>query len=156
MKRFIALAAALVWALVLPACTKEPEQAVTYSFHGEHEYFVISNGSIVLGEAEEVFDGGDLEVIQEGCFDGIASCATTFYTLADGERHIILSNHIVDQTGGSVNINGDLGQVFGENCITGNRAGTIDALMDNLWFELKITDLTGATQVYQVQLILTE
>ena len=125
--------------LMLAGCN-DTEQITTYTFRGEHDYFAISNGSITLSDTEEVFDGGDLQITQSGVFEEVASYSTTFYMIADGERRIILSNSVVDQTGGPI----------------GNKVEKIDNLKENLWFELKTTDLNGNEEAYQVQLTLTE
>ena len=141
--------------LMLAGCN-DTEQITTYTLRGEHDYFAISNGSITLSDAEEVFDGGDLQITQSGVFEEVASYSTTFYMIADGERRIILSNSVVDQTGGTISIEGDLGKGTGDGFIIGNKVEKIDDLKENLWFELKTTDLNGNEEVYQVQLILTE
>jgi len=109
-----------------------------------------------LSDAEEVFDGGDLQITQSGVFEEVASYSTTFYMIADGERRIILSNSVVDQTGGTISIEGDLGKGAGDGFIIGNKVEKIDDLKENLWFELKTTDLNGNEEAYQVQLTLTE
>lgn len=152
MKKLIALILALVCVLALAGCQ---EQASTYSFRGEHEYFAISNGSIVLSDTEELFDGGDLEITQSGVFEEVASYSTTFYTLTNGEQRTILSNSVIDQTGGSVNVDGDLGSISGKGIIIGSKVESIEELSENLWFELKTTDLSGKENVYQIQLTLT-
>lgn len=141
--------------LMLAGCN-DTEQITTYTFCGEHDYFAISNGSITLSDAEEVFDGGDLQITQSGVFEEVASYSTTFYMIADGERRIILSNSVVDQTGGTISIEGDLGKGAGDGFIIGNKVEKIDDLKENLWFELKTTDLNGNEEAYQVQLTLTE
>ena len=141
--------------LMLAGCN-DTEQITTYTFRGEHDYFAISDGSITLSDAEEVFDGGDLQITQSGVFEEVASYSTTFYMIADGERRIILSNSVVDQTGGPISIEGDLGKGAGDGFIIGNKVEKIDNLKENLWFELKTTDLNGNEEAYQVQLTLTE
>ena len=156
MKKLIALVLALVCVLGLVGCSNTPDKPATLSFNGEHEYFAISNGSIVLSDTEEVFDGGDLKITQSGVFEEVASYSTTFYTLVEGERRIILSNSVIDQTGGTVNVDGDLGKASGKGMIIGSKVKTIDELRENLWFELKTTDLNGAENVYQIQLTLTD
>lgn len=117
----------------------------------EEVYFVISNGSIVLNDTEEVFEGGDLETVQSDLFADVVSFSTTFYTMRNGEKHIILSNSVIDQTGGTANINGSLGKATGTEII-GREVEDID----NLWFELATTDLNGEENVYQIQLTLTK
>ena len=155
MKKLIALVFAFVFVLGLVGSSNNQEEVATLSFRGEHEYFAISNGSIVLSDKEEVFDGGDLEITQSGVFETVASYSTTFYTLTDGEQRTILSNSVIDQTGGSVNVDSDLGSISGEG-ILGNEVKSVDDLKENLWFELKTTDLDGKENVYQIQLTLTD
>ena len=155
MRKLTALLCVLLSVLVLAGCN-DKEQITTYTFRGEHDYFAISNGSITLSDTEEVFDGGDLQITQSGVFEEVASYSTTFYMIADGERRIILSNSVVDQTGGTISIEGDLGKGAGDGFIIGNKVEKIDDLKENLWFKLKTTDLNGNEEVYQVQLTLTE
>lgn len=155
MRKLTAFLCILLSVLMLAGCN-DTEQITTYTLRGEHDYFAISNGSITLSDAEEVFDGGDLQITQSGVFEEVASYSTTFYMIADGERRIILSNSVVDQTGGTISIEGDLGKGTGDGFIIGNKVEKIDDLKENLWFELKTTDLNGNEEVYQVQLILTE
>ena len=152
MKKFVALVLALACVLALAGCQ---EQALTYSFRGNHEYFAISNVSINMDEKETVFDGGSIEITQSGLFDKVASYTTTFYMLADGEQKIILSNTELNQTGEATTIDSDLGSISGEG-ILGNDIKRVDDLKDNLWFELKTTDLDGAENVYQIQLTIVE
>ncbi len=157
MKKLIALVLVMLCVLALAGCNNtQQEQVSTYSFRGEHEYFAISNGSIVLSNKEEVFDGGDLEITQSGVFEEVASYSTTFYTLTNGERGTILSNSVIDQTEGSVSVDSELGSVSGDGIIIGSKVKSVDELRENLWFELKTTDLIGKENVYQIQLTLTE
>ena len=155
MRKLTAFLCILLSVLMLAGCN-DTEQITTYTLRGEHDYFAISNGSITLSDTEEVFDGGDLQITQSGVFEEVASYSTTFYMIADGERRIILSNSVVDQTGGTISIEGDLGKGAGDGFIIGNKVEKIDNLKENLWFELKTTDLNGNEEAYQVQLTLTE
>ena len=157
MKKLITLVSAVICVLSLAACNNaEHEKVSTYSFRGEHDYFAISNGSIVLSDTEELFDGGELEITQFGVLEDVASYSTTFYTITNGERRIILSNSVIDQTGGTVNVDGDLGKASGKGSIISSKVENIDALRENLWFELKTTDLDGKENVYQIQLTLID
>lgn len=154
-KRFVA-ALALACMLALAGCDgAKQEEASTYSFHGEHDYFAISDGSIVLSDTEETFDGGALEVTQPGFFDEVSSYSTTFYTLTDGEKRVILSNSVIDQTGGSVDIGCDLGKASGKGILAPSKAENIDELTEILWFELETTDLDGRESAYRIQLTVT-
>ncbi|MBO5178995.1 MAG: hypothetical protein J6B87_01420 [Clostridia bacterium] len=153
MKKLIAMLLILVCVLVMVGCdnTKQTE-ITTYSFRGEHDYFAISNGTIVLSDTDEIFDGGDLHITQSDVLNEIASYSTTFYTIIDGERRTILSNSVIDQTGSAINVEGDLGKSSGKGVIIGSKVENIDELKDNLWFELETTDLDGKENVYQIQL----
>lgn len=157
MKKLIAMFLILVCILIMVGCnnTKQTE-TTTYSFRGEHDYFAISNGLIVLNDADEIFDGGDLQITQSGVFNEIASYSTTFYTIIDGERRTILSNSVIDQTGGAVNVEGDLGKSSGKGVIIGSKVENIDDLKDNLWFELKTIELNGKENVYTIQIDINE
>lgn len=152
MKKLIALVLVLVCVLSLAGCQEQP---TTYSFRGEHEYFAISNVSINLDDKETVVDGGNIEITQSDFFDDVASYTTTFYMLANGEQRIILSNTEINLTGEATTIDSDLGSISGEG-ILGNEVKNVDDLKDNLWFELKTTDLNGTENVYQSQLTIVE
>ena len=134
-------------------CSENTKQTeTTYTFRGEHDYFEISNGTIVLSDTDELFDGGDLHITQSDVLNNIVSYSTTFYTIIDGERRTILSNSVIDQTGSAINVEGDLGKSSGKGVIIGSKVENIDELKDNLWFELETTDLDGKENVYQIQL----
>lgn len=156
MKKIAILVSALVCILGLIGCNNNQKEVSTYSFRGENDYFAITNCSIVLSDTEEVFDGGDLEITQSGIFEEIASYSTTFYTLTNGKKRIILSDSVFDQTGCAVNVDGELGKVSGKGTIIGSKVKSIGALIENLWFELKTTDLKGKENVYQFQLTLID
>ena len=152
MKKLIAMLLILVCVLTMVGCNNTKQTETTYTFRGEHDYFEISNGTIVLSDTDELFDGGDLHITQSDVLNNIVSYSTTFYTIIDGERRTILSNSVIDQTGSAVNVEGDLGKSSGEGVIIGSKVENIDELKDNLWFELETTDLYGKENVYQIQL----
>ena len=155
MKKLTALVLAWACLLGLAGCSGgKQEKAATYGFHGAHEYFTVSDGAIVFNAEEEVFEGGDLEIVQPDLFVDVVSYSGTFYTMSNGEKHILLSMSVVDQTGGSVNINGGLGKIAGVDSIS-NKIERIDDLRENLWFELTTTDLSGKENAYQLQLTVT-
>ena len=156
MKRRIAAALALA-CILLSACSgaQQGETAV-FSFSGENEQFAIFNGVVILADEREVFDGGDLKVVCEEEFSNIAFYSGTFYTMKNGERRTILSNSVADMTGGALNINGDLGRISGESCISGGKIENMEEFKNNLWFELNTTDRNGNKNTYQLELVLTE
>ena len=156
MKKF-KLLSFIIWALILVACSgKKQEQTSVYSFHGENKCIAVLNGSITMNSGEEVFDGGKLELIQKDLFKKVVSYSTSFYTMKNDEQRIIMSNSVIDQTGNSICIEGDLGKISGESVLIGNKIESIEELHENLWFELKTFDVYGMETVYRVQLTLTQ
>lgn len=139
--------------LALTGCGKaEQERSIMYSFSGENEQLAVSNGSIVLNGTEETFTGGDLKVTGD-FFADITSYSTTFYTMSGSEKDVILSNSVVDMTGGTANISGDLGQVSGGNIIKIDDASDLKNI---LYFELTTKDKDGKESEYQLQMSLTK
>ena len=128
------------------------EKPTVFSFCGESEQFTIVNGIIVISTDEEIFYGGDLKVIDDEHFADITSYSVKFYTMTNGETRTIMHNSVVDQTSGSIKITGDLGKMSGEDILIGNKAENASELMDNLFFELRTTDLSGEQNTYQLQL----
>ena len=109
-----------------------------------------------IANALGVFDGGNLSVIKTELFDEIVSYTATFYTLEDEAQRTLMSNSVVDFTGGMIHVEEDLGQMSGDGFIIGGKVESIDELQENLWFELKTTDLNGEEEVYKIQLTLSE
>uniref|UniRef100_UPI004055AACA hypothetical protein n=1 Tax=Agathobacter sp. TaxID=2021311 RepID=UPI004055AACA len=159
-KIFTLLLVALLCLGVLAGCSQndenKSEELAVYSFCGENEQFVVMNGVIVINADEEIFYGGDLEVINRKCFTDISSYSVTFYTVTNGEKRTIMSNSVVDQTGSSINVSGDLGRMSGEDIIIGSKVDNADDIKNNLYFELNTTDLNGEQNTYQLQLTITE
>ena len=60
------------------------EQILVYSFTGSNGLVEISNGVIVLGTDNEIFDGGNLQMIRTELFSDVASYFTAFYLKKDG------------------------------------------------------------------------
>lgn len=105
-----------------------------YSFTGENDQFIISNGVIVLSDNNEIFSGGDLR--GKGKFsDNITCYSTTFYVLSGDEKEVLLSNSVNDMTGNKISVFGDLGQISGD--------GNVSELENSLYFELVTTDQDG-------------
>ena len=57
-----------------------------------------------------------------------------------------------NQTDGTIDVSGNIGKISGDIL----RDSDADKLTDNLWFELKTTNLSGEEKTYQVQLETTE
>ena len=160
MKRIISIAISCLLIASLVGCAGSAEDAesgsVVYSMSGSNDLFEISNGVIVLGEEEEVFDGGDLKILQEDLFSDVTAYTCSFYTIVNGEKRTILSNSTVDMTGGTINVNGDLGRASGNGLLIGNKIKGVEDLEQIFWFELITTDLSGAESTYQLPLVLNK
>lgn len=131
------------------ASTQEPSVRV-YSFSGENEQLSLSNGVLVLGAEEEICYGGDLKAAPEA-FAGITAYTASIYI--DGkERQILLSNSAEDASGGTVDPAGQVGKISGDVL----RDGAVDQLAEDLWFELKTTNLQGEENTCQIQLKVVE
>ena len=160
MKRIISIAIACLLIAALVGCAGSAEDAesgsVVYSMSGSNDLFEISNGVIILDEEEEVFDGGDLKILQEDLFSDVTAYTCSYYTITTGERRTILSNSTVDMTGGTLNVNGDLGRASGNGILIGNKIKSAEDLENVIWFELITTDLSGKENTYQLALVLNK
>ena len=158
MKKIVVFILAMVCLLSMTACSNGKQEGASkysFSFRGENEYFAISNGIILLEETEEVFEGGNLEIVQTDLFKDVVSVSTTFYTMRNGEKYIILSNSVTSKEDGSLTVDGELGKISGSDII-GRTDENMDELRKNLWFELKTTDLNNKENTYQLKLTLSE
>ena len=117
--------------------SSQEQSLKVYSFSGNSESISVSNGVIVLSGKDEICYGGNLKVMSDD-FADITAYSTTIYV--DGE--------VADQTGGTIDVSGNIGKISGDVL----RDGDADKLADNLWFELKTTNLSGEENTYQVQL----
>ena len=135
---------------LLLGCSSKPaeEPLVVYSFSGENEMFSISNGVIVLNEGEEIFYGGNLD----GELSDIIAYSMTFYIQSGSDDIVLLSNSVTDMTGGTIGIAGETGKISGDVL----KRAEEDDLQNNLYFELKTTNLDGEENTYQLQLTVTE
>ena len=154
-KIMVATLSLLAYAVLLAGCntsteSNEEQSLKVYSFSGENEYISVSNGVIILDGKNEICYGGDLKVISDDFVD-ITTYSTTIY-INGSEKETLLSNSVDDQTGGTIDFSGNIGKISGD--IFKNRDA--DKLTDNLWFELKTTNLSGEENTYQVQLKTTE
>ena len=130
--------------------SNEEQSLKVYSFSGENEYISVSNGVIILDGKEEICYGGDLKVMSDD-FSDITTYSTTVY-INGSEKETLLSNGVDNQTDGTIDVSGNIGKISGDIL----RDSDADKLTDNLWFELKTTNLSGEENTYQVQLETTE
>ena len=156
MKKIMAATLSLLACTVLLAgCntsseSNEEQPLKVYSFSGENEHISVSNGVIILDGKDEICYGGDLKAMSDD-FTDITTYSTTIY-INGSEKEILLSNSVDDQTGGTIDVSGNIGKNSGDIL----RDSDADKLTDNLWFELKTTNLSGEENTYQVQLKTTE
>ena len=130
--------------------SNEEQPLKVYSFSGENEHISVSNGIIILDGKDEICYGGDLKAMSDD-FTDITTYSTTIY-INGSEKEILLSNSVDDQTGGTIDVSGNIGKISGDIL----RDSDADKLTDNLWFELKTTNLSGEENTYQLQLKTTE
>lgn len=150
MKKLVALILAVACVIGLLGCNNtKQEEEITYYFSGEHDYFTISNCSIIMSDTEQKFDGGELTITQPSIFKKVTSYSTCFYTLRNGERDIFHSTTAEGLTGDSV----PNGQKLGKASSTGLM---ISNLEQGLWFELITMDANGTENTYQIELTLTK
>lgn len=156
-KIMTAVLAVVLMTAILSGCNqtaekKQDSSVQVYSISGENEYFSLSNGVIVLNTEEEVIYGGVLEEKDLPVSD-IKDFTTTFYVMDGEARHELLTVSVVDRTGGSAHVAGDTGKISGANLLHGAEA---QDWMNNLYFELKTTDMSGLESVFTLQLLPVE
>ena len=154
-KKMEVMLALLACTVLLAGCntsseSNEEQPLKVYSFSGENEHISVSNGVIILDGKDEICYGGDLKAMSDD-FTDITTYSTTIY-INGSEKEILLSNSVDDQTGGTIDVSGNIGKISGYIL----RDSDADKLTDNLWFELKTTNLSGEENTYQVQLKTTE
>lgn len=137
--------------------TEKADGTKVYSFSGSDEVIAVMNGTVIIGEGEEIFSGGTLKINSDDFFDGVTSYKTAFYILEGGTRKTLMSNHFIDQTGGNVILNGDdLGKISGVDVVTGYDSDSTEELMNNLFFEISTVDADGATKTHQLLMDVAE
>lgn len=160
MKKIISIVISCLLLNALVGCAGSAEDAesgaMVYSMSGSNDLFEISNGVIILDEEEEVFDGGDLKILQEDLFSDVTSYTCSFYVITNGEKRPILSNSTVDMTGATLDVNGDLGRASSNGILIGNKIKEAEELEQLLWFELITTNLSGKESTYQLPLVLNK
>ena len=144
--------AALLGCALLAGCGGGAEQPAlsVWSLSGESEQLRLSNGVLVLNGGEDVLHGGDLEVLDNSVPPATAFL-TEYYLAGDGEARTLLSMQSVDQTGGTLDPAGSTGAIAGD--LSGRFR---EGWQDGLWLELTVTDQSGQTFTYPLQLRATE
>lgn len=122
-----------------------------FSFCGSGDLFSVSNGVIVLTPQEQTVYCGAIEAHNE-IFDSITACTGTLYFEENGEENILISNGVVDKTGGTINVFDSLGSVSGGII----PISQIDALRNGLRLDLSVSDISGDTFTFTLDLDVTE
>ena len=155
MKKTAVLLALLLICTALFGGCGTPDPLIVCSFGGEHDFFTVSNGVFGLCSTDDVFYGGILTP-KQALFSDVAAYSATFF-VQDGDRqHTLLSMHAEDTTGTPISVGGDLGKVITEQLLAGKDSDAAALLKNGLFFELTVTDRTGASAVYLLQMNVTE
>lgn len=137
--------------------SEKTAETKVYSFSGSDEVLTVMNGTVILGEDEETFSGGILQINSEEFFEGVTSYNTTFYILEDGIKKTVMSNSLVDRTGGKVKLNGDdLGKISGADIITEYKTDNTENLINNLYFEINTVGADGESKTHQLRMDVVE
>ena len=137
--------------------SEDKRKTRVYSFSGSDEVLAVMNGTVILGEDEETFSGGVLQINSEEFFEGVTSYNTSFYILENGTKKNLMSNRLIDETGGKVILDGDdLGKISGADVVTGYDNDGTENLMKNLFFEISTADAEGETKTHQLLLEVVE
>lgn len=152
MKKLLAFFLVFSCLLPLTACqTQAEDQLIVYAFHGENEYFTITNGTIVFSDSQEVFYGGNLLPVQSNFITDIASYTATFYTIVDGQQETILIDSLSNFSSAEL-VNIDFGKKVTKGPEISKYFQDIEESNRSLWCELSITDKSGNLNCYNIEL----
>lgn len=154
-KTCIALLPMIAFSLLFAGCRHSPEnnsQSVKiYSFSGENDIISICNGILALDGTNEICYGGNLSIKTDTIFP-IHSYSVTVYLNIDEKKVALLSNSVENQTKEAIHISENVGKIAGDIL----KDSDAENLTDNLWFELKTTNLRGKETSYSLHLKTTE
>ncbi len=147
-RKMVILILTVICSYMFTACTNNDvmteKNLTVYSFSGETEEFILSEGVIVFDGNEETYYGGNIKS-KEGQLDDITAYTMTLYISTDGEKNILLSNSVVDETGGTISIDGEVGRISGDIWLKDHIEKD-----DTLCFELEATRLDGEKYICQM------
>ena len=155
MKKLIAFMLVILSVFAFVGCNNGSEESKTevYTFSGKNEYLYVSGGTAVLDGEEEVFSGGEFKLLKEEAFSDVHCFSTSFYIVDGAEKRYVLMNVVEDIPGGaSVSLSGDLGKISGGNVISEYKSTDMEAFINNLYFELAVTDSQGIESTYELKL----
>lgn len=151
MKRLGALMLALAL-LVFAGCAAhgpETDNARWYSFSGENDQLSITNGKLLITDERDEIYGGVLTVNGDVAVTGYT---IRFYILRDDAKRMLMENISVAMSGQLIQIGSDTGKLSMEPGQLLSEGLTEAELMDNLYFELELTDEQGATRTIDLKL----
>ena len=153
MKRVFGLLLALL--LLLPGCAREkPKELSVYTFSGSDGQISVVNGVAVFSEQGDVFDGGRLCLGADFPQD-VTAYTASFYVQSSSEQRTLLSNSVVDETGGTLQPGEDLGRraTDGAEGYLGRTTDWQEELRNGLSFVLTITQKSGEQRTYEIPMM---
>jgi len=144
MKKIVsAIIAVCLCPFVFTACEVEQtdvdkrDSIAVYSFSGDCEEFTLSDGVLVFHDDYEIFYGGEIKA-KDGQINDITAYTMTFYISSGGEKTVLLSNSVIDETGSTLTLDGEAGKINGDIILKDRLEEE-----DTLCFELETTHLNG-------------
>ena len=142
MKRLGALVLALALLAIAGCAAREAEtdNARWYSFSSSNDYLSITNGKLLITDAREEVYGGVLTLNDDVAVRGYT---VRLYILQDDYKRTLLSNISEAMSGQLIRIGSDIGKASREPGQLLGEGLTEAELMDNLYFELELTEPDG-------------
>ena len=145
----------LLAVLLLSGCGKNGgKDLAVYTFSGSDGQFAVTNGAAVFSDQTDVFEGGSL-ALQQDVPEDVTAYTMTFYVNYKGERRTLMSNSVVDETGGTLQPGEDLGRraTDGAEGYLGRTTDWQEELRNGLSFVLTITQKSGEQRTYEIPMV---
>ena len=155
MKKAVVLILAVICLFIFVGCNIERvnDKTEVYTFHSENEYISVKNGTAVIDGDEEMFSGGNLEILNDEPFADAVYWRYEFYILNDSEEKILYVGSVSDETGGAqASIEGDLGKISGGDTITKYDDSYADDFVNNLNLKFIVKNADGEENTYRLQM----
>ena len=156
MKKLIALVLTAFFVFTLASCKgNEQDKTTVYSFCGYGEDYVISNGTIVLSDYENIFYGGNLQAVQYENVENIASYTATFYLDVGEKQEIVYVDELLNNSSFEL-LNIDFGKTISDNAEIYDLFNEFYNSNGSFCCELKTTDTDGNIHSDSIVLELTK
>ena len=155
MKKALVFILAIICLFMFVGCnsTEDSSKTEVYTFYGVNEYISVTNGTAVIDGKNEMFSGGNLEILNKELFADAVYWRYEFYILNDSEEKTIYVGSVSDETGGaSINIEGDLGKISGGDTITKYDDSYANDFVNDLYFKFTVKNADGEENTYHLQL----